>query len=170
MNTQHKIFGITPTEPLQILRLSIEQQLGTNKTVMSMNSIKAIQLQATSSISKTTSGTEVATRIDFLTLNGIFHNDELSGIGIPQTEDEHWIIQLNFISEVNTGKCSLIVPTKKYPAGQMQNNYFLQKIIDRFTEDRYPLQLKKDQIIAILVEVFSEMTGKDILLDKEGGN
>lgn len=170
MNTQYKIFGITPSEPLEILRLSIQQQQGEAKPAISISSLKAIQLQAFSSITGTSADPAVITRIEYLTLNGIFHNDELSGVGIPQTEDDLWIIQLNFIAGVNNRRASLIIPKKRYPDHQARNNYFLQKIIDRLTEDQYPLQLEREQIISILEEVFTEMTGKDFILGQKGDN
>jgi len=169
MDMQHKIFGITPTEPLQILRISIEQSLAEEKAKVAQSFIKVAQLQATSSTIETTAGPEVTTRIDYLTFNGIFHNNELSGISIPETEDDIWSIQLNFISEANGATASLIIPTKRHPDSQMRNNYYLQKIIDYLTEDRYPLQLTKDQIIVTLIELFSEMMGKEVLLSQEGG-
>lgn len=171
MNKQHKVFGITPSEPLQILRISIEQPLDGSKTTILQSGIKVVQLQATSTTFQTTEGPEVSTEIDYLTANGIFHNDELSGIGIPQEEDDIWCMDFNFISTIQSNTASLIIPTKRYPeANQARNNHHLQKVIDRFADGPYSLEMEKEKIIEILLDEFSEMTSNSVFPNKSKGN
>ena len=167
MDKQYKVYGITPSEPMQILRILIELQPGEDKAYINLSSIRVLQIQATSLIIETRSGPEVTTRVDYLTPSGIFHNDELSGVGIDSTEaeSEYSHMELNFIGSRGGDTISLIIPRNKYSENQPLNKKYLQKIIERFAPDGYALEEQKSVVIDTLLDIFSDMTNKDLRLN-----
>ena len=165
MNKHHKLFGITPTEPTFIMRVLIEQEFQEDKPRIKQALIKVVQFQATSEVVETKNGPEANTRIDYLTGNGIFYNDELSGAGTASDEDESTYIELNFITAKSSNTASLIIPSKSYSAEQVQHKKYLDLIVDHFAPERYSVEIDKYVIMKFLLEVFSEMTGKNTNLD-----
>jgi hypothetical protein len=170
MDKQHKIFGITPAEPLQILRILITQLPVEDKVDVNLSLIRVLQMQATSLIIETRSGPEVTTRVDYLTPSGIFDNDALSGVGIAEEDDDISVIELNFILTRGEETASLIIPANKYSESQALNRRYLQKIIEHFAPDRYSLEVKRNEIVDFLLDVFGDMTGKKHRLETKGGN
>jgi hypothetical protein len=165
MNKHYKLFGITPTEPTFILRVLIEQEFGDGKVHIEQALIKVVQIQATSEVVETKNGPEANTRIDYLTGNGIFYTDELSGVGVAADEDESTYIELNFATTKDSNTASLIIPKKSYPTEQAKNSQYLNLIIDHLAPERYPVEVDKDVIMDFLLGVFSEMTGNNTYLD-----
>ncbi len=170
MDKQYKLFGITPSKPLQILRILVEQKFDETETRINLSSIRVLQIQATSEILKTISGPEATTRVEYLTTNGIFHADELSGVNIAEGDDDSSSIELNFITTSDDNTASLIIPTKKYLPTQAINDYYLQVLIDHFAPDRHSLEFAKEDITSFLLGVLSKMTGRDAFLDQDGSN
>jgi hypothetical protein len=165
MSKQFKIFGITPSEPTFIMRVLIEQEFGDGKVHIEQVLIKVIQIQATSEIIDTKHGPEANTRIDYLTGNGIFCADELSGVGIAANEDESTFIELNFTMTKGSDTASLIIPKKNYPTEQAQNKKYLDLIIGHLAPERYSVEVDKEAIMTFLLGVFSGMTGNSTYLD-----
>jgi len=161
MNKHYKIFGITPTEPTFIMQVLIEQEFH-EKARIEQALIKVVQIQATSEVVETKNGPEANTRIDYLTGNGIFYNDELSGLGIAADENEPTYIELNFVTTMGSNTAGLIIPKKSYPAEQSQNSQYLNSIIDHLAPERYSVEVDKDAIMDFLLEIFSKMTNKNI--------
>ena len=165
MNKQYKLFGITPSEPTLIMRISIEQELQEDKPRIEEVLIKVVQIQATSEVIETKNGPEANTRIDYLTGNGIFYNDELSGVSTATDEDESTCIKLNFITTKGSNTASLIIPNKSYSAEQVQHKRHLDLIVDHLAPERYSVEIDKDVIVNFLLEVFSKMAGNATYLD-----
>lgn len=157
MSKQTKIYGITPTAPTFILRVLIEQEFGAEEIQVKQSLIKVVQRQATSEIIETSHGPEVSTQIDYLTADGIFNIDELSGVGIATNDDEITYIELNFCTTESSDTASLIIPKKKYPAEEALKNKYLAKIIDHFAPERYTVEVKIDEIKPFLLEIFMQM-------------
>jgi len=165
MKKQYKIFGITPSEPTFIMRVLIEQEFGKEKVHIKQTYIKVTQIQATSEIVDTKHGPEANTRIDYLTGNGIFYNDELSHVGIAVDEDETTCIELNFATTKDSNTANLIIPRKSYPTEQAQNSKYLNLIVDHFAPERYSVEVDKELIMGFLLEVISGMAGDNTYLD-----
>lgn len=165
MNKHYKLFGITPTEPMFIMRVLIEQKFNSEEIQVKQSLIKVVQIQATSEIVETKSGPEANTRIDYLTADGIFNVDELSGIGIANDEDALTYIGLNFVTAKGSNTASLIIPNKTYPAEQSQNRQYFNLIIEHLAPDRYSEEVDKDVIMDYLLGVFWEITGNNTYLD-----
>ncbi|MBT8521124.1 hypothetical protein G6737_01030 [Polynucleobacter paneuropaeus] len=159
MNKHYKLFGITPTEPTFIMQVLIEQEFHEEKARIKQELIKVVQIQATSEVVETKNGPEANTRIDYLTGNGIFYNDELSGLGTAADEDELTYIELNFVTTMGSNTASLIIPKKSYPAEQSQKSQYLNSIIDHLAPERYSVEVDKDAIMDFLLGVFSKMAG-----------
>jgi hypothetical protein len=169
MNKHYKIFGITPTEPTYIMRVFIEQEFDDDKVHTEEAMIKVIQIQATSEVFDTEHGPEANTRIDYLTKNGIFPTDELSGVGIAADEDESTYIELNFSTSRNSNTASLILPKKIYPVVSESKKY-LDMIFEYLAPEGYPVEVDKEEIVNFLLGVFSLMTGKNTFVDTIRGN
>lgn len=159
MKKQYKLFGITPTAPTFILRVLIEQEYGAEEIQVKQSLIKVVQRQATSEIIETNHGPEAITRIDYLTGDGIFNTDELSGVGFATNDDEVTHIELNFCTTEGSDTASLIVPKKKYPAEESLKNKYLAMIIDHFAPERYAVEVKIDEIKPFLLDIFLQMGG-----------
>ena len=170
MNKQYKIFGITPYDSTLILRVLIEQHFGEEQVRVEQSLIRVIQIQATSKIIETNDGPEENTRINYLTANGIFYTNELSGLGIANNEDEATYIQLNFITTKDCKWASLIIPTKKNLAEEDPNNKYLNMIVEHLAPESYAIELKKEEIINFLLTVFSKMIDKNIFASQLGSN
>lgn len=169
MNKHYKIFGITPTEPTYIMRVFIEQEFDEDKVHIEEAIIRVIQIQATSEVFETEHGPEANTRIDYLTKNGIFFTDELSGVGIAANEDESTYIELNLATTKGSNTASLILPNKNYQAGSQSKKY-LDMIFEYLAPEGYPVEVDKGEIVNFLLGVFSLMTGKNTFVDTIGGN
>lgn len=159
MKKQYKLFGITPTAPTFILRILIEREYGAEEMQVKQSLIKVVQRQATSEIIETSQGPEAITRIDYLTADGIFNTDELSGIGIATSVDEVTHIELNFCTTEGSDTASLIIPKKKYPDEDFLKNKYLVTIIDHFAPERYAVEVKIDEIKPFLLDIFLQMGG-----------
>jgi hypothetical protein len=163
MSKQTKIFGITPQEPTFIIRILIEQEFGSKEIQVKQSLIKVIQRQAISEIIETNHGPEVITQISYLTADGIFNTDELSGVGIATNDDEVTIIEMNFCTTEGSDTANLIIPKKKYRTEEPYKNKYLAKIIDHFAPERYAEEVKIEEIKPFLHSVFSQMSGNNDL-------
>lgn len=161
MNKQYKIFGITPTEPTIIMRVFIEKEFDEEKIHIEQAFIKVVQIQATSEVVETKYGPEANTRIDYLTGNGIFYNDELSGVGIAADEDKSTYIELNFVTTMGSNTASLILPRRDYPAGSKSKKY-LDMILEHLAPERYSVEVDKNVIMDFLLNVFSKMASYNL--------
>lgn len=157
MKKQYKLFGITPTAPTFILRVLIEREYGAEEIQVKQSLIKVVQRQATSEIIDTSHGPEAITRIDYLTADGIFNTDELSGAGIATNDDEATHIEMNFCTTEGSDTASLILPNKKYLDEEFLKNKFLATIIDHFAPERYAVEVKIDEIKPFLLDIFLQM-------------
>lgn len=159
MNKQTKIFGITPSAPTFIIRVLIEHEFGAEEVQVKQSLIKVVQRQATSEIIETSHGPEAITRIDYLTGDGIFNTDELSGVGIATNDDEAAHIEMNFCTTEGSDTASLILPKKKYPDEEFLKNKYLATIIDHFAPERYAVEVKIDEIKPFLLDIVLQMGG-----------
>jgi hypothetical protein len=143
------------------MRVLVEQKFHEETVRIRQALIKVVQFQATSEVVETKNGQEANTSIDYLTGNGIFYNDELSGLGIAANEDELTYIELNFVTTMGSNTASLIIPKKSYPAEQSQNSQYLNSIIDHLAPERYSVEVDKNAIMGFLLGVFSKMTNNN---------
>jgi DNA-binding XRE family transcriptional regulator len=172
MKKQYKSHGIHTPESLEIVRIQIEQEFGKSSITTKIDIIRVLQPQAKTELVfiPGQSWPEENTEIEFLTINGIFWNTELSGVYEATNEDETSSIQLNFISARNSTALSLIPPKKIYPQHQKVNNHILTQLVESMTSDGESVELEIEEAKDLMKLALCTMTGNYPLNDEEEGN
>lgn len=172
MKKQYKSYPIKTSEPLEIVRIQVEQEFGKSNITIKIDVVKVLQTQAKTEL-KFIPGQawpEEDTEIEFLTIKGTFWNAGLSGVYEATNEDETSSIQLNFISTPNSTALSLIPPKKIYPQHQKVSNRILKQLIESMTSDGESVELEIEEVKDLMKLVLCAMTGNYPLNDEEEGN
>jgi hypothetical protein len=172
MKKQYKSYGIHTPEPLEIVRIQIEQEFGKSNITTKIDIIRVLQTQAKTELVfiPGQAWPEEDTEIEFLTINGTFWNAGLSGVSEATNEDETSSIQLNFISARDSAALSLIPPKKTYPQHQKACNRILTQLIESMTSDGESVELEIDEVKDLMKLALCTMTGNYPLNDEEEGN
>jgi hypothetical protein len=172
MKKQYKSHGILTPEPLEIVRIQIEQEFGKSNITTKIDRIRVLQPQAKTELVfiPGQSWPEEDTEIEFLTINGTFWNAGLSGVYEATNEDEMSSIQMNFISTPNSTTLSLIPPKKIYTQHQKVSNRILTQLIESMTSDGESVEIEIEEAKDLMKLALCTMTGNYPLNDEEEGN
>lgn len=169
MKKHYKISDTSNSLPHQILRIKVEAAFGKTEAELLLTSIRVLGYQVITTIIESDHPPETLTVVKPHTINGTFDNEFFSGVCIARDQSEISSIELNFISITGSDTASLIIPSTEYSDYGSVERYYLNKLIDQLTQDRYSIELQKDMIIKIILDAFNQMTGVSNLINQDLG-